>query len=67
MEIDRTASRANESQVKAAEAIIKKLKFTYNPENFDNPVLQTHYKNLEAMALDKDEPENIVDHTREKH
>ena len=25
--------------------------------------LQKHYKNLEALALDRDEPEDVTDHT----
>ena len=44
--------------------MIRRLRFSYNPENFDNPVIQTHYKNLEAMAFDKPEIEPILDHTR---
>ena len=34
-----------------SQELIKKLKFSYNPENFSNPVLQTHLKNIEALAL----------------
>lgn len=56
----------NEQQVHAAEAIIKKLRFPYDPENFDNPALQTHYKALEAMALEKDKRDEIEDHTSKK-
>lgn len=49
--------------VDAAKNIIKKLKFSYQPSNFENPSLQTHYRNLEAMALEKDEPETVQDLT----
>lgn len=53
----------NEEDVDAAKKIIKKLKFRYQPSNFENPSLQTHYRNLEAMALEKDEPEMVQDFT----
>lgn len=43
--------------------MIKNLSMKFDPENFDNPVIQTHYKNLEAMALDKSDPDLIDDHT----
>ncbi|CAK8674751.1 unnamed protein product [Clavelina lepadiformis] len=51
-------------QIEAAENLVRKLKFTYNPESFDNPAIQTHYKNLEAMALEKEQPDKIDDHTK---
>nr|CAB3267806.1 X-ray repair cross-complementing protein 5 [Phallusia mammillata] len=63
VDINKTNTRATDEQVAAAEAMIKRLRFTYDPDNFDNPALQTHYKNLEAMALEKDEPDPIEDHT----
>ena len=44
--------------------MIKRLRFPYDPENFDNPVIQTHYKNLETMALEKPDVEPIEDYTR---
>ena len=44
------------------EKIIAKLNFTqFSFESFENPDLQKHYKNLEALALDKDMPEDFVD------
>ncbi|XP_078494150.1 X-ray repair cross-complementing protein 5 [Ciona intestinalis] len=52
-----------EEQVQSAEAIIRKLRFKYDPNNFDKPALQTHYKNLEAMALAKEAPDPVTDHT----
>lgn len=55
--------KPEEEAVRTAETIIRKLRFTYHPTNFDNPALQTHYQNLEAMALEKDEPDKIDDFT----
>ncbi|XP_038067298.1 X-ray repair cross-complementing protein 5-like [Patiria miniata] len=55
--------RANVDQIDKAKEVIKKLQFKFKSENFENPVLQTHYRNLEALALDRDKPEDIVDHT----
>nr|XP_002122561.2 X-ray repair cross-complementing protein 5 [Ciona intestinalis] len=53
----------SEEQVQSAESIIRKLRFKYDPNSFDNPALQTHYKNLEAMALEKEAPDPVTDHT----
>ncbi len=46
---------------------MKGIKFTYNPDSFENPALQKHYVNIEAMALDRDAPEEITDYTCEIH
>jgi len=62
-DIPRNVPEPSEAQVEAAEAMIRRLRFPYDPENFDNPVIQTHYKNLEAMALEKPDIEPIEDHT----
>lgn len=43
--------------------MIKKLAFTFNSESFENPVLQKYWRNIEALALDRDEPEEMVDYT----
>ncbi len=37
--------------------------FPYSADTFENPSLQTHYANVEAMALDRDDPEEITDYT----
>lgn len=63
VEINRDNPKPSNIQIKAAEAMISKLKFSYDPDNIDNPVIQKHYKCLEAMALDKDQPEEFEDHT----
>ena len=51
------------AQIKKAKDVVKKLQFNFRSENFENPVLQTHYRNLEALALDRDKPEEITDLT----
>lgn len=35
-------------------------------DSFENPVLQQHFRNLEALALDMMESEQVVDLTRKK-
>uniref|UniRef100_A0A2K6TB03 Ku70/Ku80 C-terminal arm domain-containing protein n=1 Tax=Saimiri boliviensis boliviensis TaxID=39432 RepID=A0A2K6TB03_SAIBB len=45
------------------QAIIEKFGFTYRSDSFENPVLQQHFRNLEALALDLMEPEQAVDLT----
>lgn len=56
---------ATPDQIDKAKTFIKKLNFPFSSENFENPVLQTHYRTLEALALDKDLPDDVVDHTGE--
>uniref|UniRef100_A0A0F7Z7V5 DNA helicase n=1 Tax=Crotalus adamanteus TaxID=8729 RepID=A0A0F7Z7V5_CROAD len=54
---------ANQQQVNKMKEIIQKLRFKYRSESFENPVLQQHYMNLEALALDLMEPEKAEDLT----
>ncbi|KAM6437766.1 X-ray repair cross-complementing protein 6 isoform 4-T6 [Liasis olivaceus] len=54
---------ANQEQVNKMKEIIQKLRFKYRSESFENPVLQQHYMNLEALALDLMEPEKAEDLT----
>jgi hypothetical protein len=35
-------------------------------DSFENPVLQQHFRNLEALALDMMESEQVVDLTRKR-
>ena len=54
---------ANTEQIDAAKEVLKKLQFTYSSESFENPVLQKHWRNIEALALDQDAPEEMTDYT----
>lgn len=54
---------ANSEQIDAAKEVVKKLQFSYSPESFENPVLQKHWRNIEALALDRDAPEEMKDYT----
>lgn len=55
--------KASGQQIEAAKEVIKKLQFTYSSESFENPVLQKHWRNIEALALDRDAPEEMTDYT----
>ncbi|XP_052229441.1 X-ray repair cross-complementing protein 5-like isoform X2 [Dreissena polymorpha] len=55
--------KANGEQIDAAKELLKKLQFTYTSESFENPVLQKHWRNIEALALDRDAPEEMTDYT----
>ncbi|XP_028603564.2 X-ray repair cross-complementing protein 6 isoform X1 [Podarcis muralis] len=55
--------QANQEQVSKMMEIVHKLRFKYRSESFENPVLQQHYMNLEALALDLLEPEKAEDLT----
>ncbi|RVE59302.1 hypothetical protein OJAV_G00187310 [Oryzias javanicus] len=52
---------ASQMQVNKMKEIISKLRFKYRSDAFENPVLQKHYRNLEALALDMVAPEEIED------
>ncbi|XP_075689711.1 X-ray repair cross-complementing protein 6 isoform X2 [Rhinoderma darwinii] len=58
--------RANDEQVDKMKEIVHKLRFKYRSDSFENPVLQQHFRNLEALALDLMEPEPIEDLTLPK-
>ncbi|XP_023849095.1 X-ray repair cross-complementing protein 5 [Salvelinus sp. IW2-2015] len=57
---------ASDAQVEKMKEIVHKLRFKYRSGAFENPVLQQHYRNLEALALDLLVPEHIEDHTMPK-
>ncbi|XP_041034016.1 X-ray repair cross-complementing protein 6 [Carcharodon carcharias] len=57
---------ANEEQIEKMKLVVQKLKFKYRPESFENPVIQRHFRNLEALALDLKEPEGMEDLTLPK-
>ncbi|KAM4716153.1 X-ray repair cross-complementing protein 6 isoform 1-T2 [Anableps anableps] len=52
---------ASQTQVDKMKEIIYKLRFKYRSDAFENPVLQQHFRNLEALALDMVAPEDIED------
>ena len=56
---------ASADQVDKCKAMVKKLTFPYQPGMFDNPTLQKFYSSLEAIALNKDEPNDVTDYTSE--
>ncbi|KAM9325583.1 X-ray repair cross-complementing protein 6 [Gastrophryne carolinensis] len=57
---------ASDEQVDKMKEIVHKLRFKYRSDAFENPVLQQHFRNLEALALDLMEPEPIEDLTLPK-
>ncbi|KAJ8406675.1 hypothetical protein AAFF_G00295910 [Aldrovandia affinis] len=57
---------ASHAQVDKMKEVVHKLRFKYRSDAFENPALQQHYRNLEALALDLQEPELIEDLTKPK-
>uniref|UniRef100_A0A8C5QHL9 X-ray repair cross-complementing protein 6 n=1 Tax=Leptobrachium leishanense TaxID=445787 RepID=A0A8C5QHL9_9ANUR len=57
---------ANSEQVDKMKEIVQKMRFKYRSDSFENPSLQQHFRNLEALALDMIEPEPIEDLTLPK-
>uniref|UniRef100_A0A7N9AU72 DNA helicase n=1 Tax=Mastacembelus armatus TaxID=205130 RepID=A0A7N9AU72_9TELE len=52
---------ASQIQVDKMKEIVSKLRFRYRSDAFENPVIQQHYRNLEALALDMMAPEETED------
>lgn len=55
--------RAAPEQVDIARKLTKKLKFSYKPECFSHPKLRAHWAAIEAVALDLNEREEVLDST----
>lgn len=49
-------------QKEKAQELIKNLKFTFSPDKFENPDIQEHWRNIEALALERTEREEFVDY-----
>ncbi len=56
-------TRAANDEVELFKNVIRGLKFKYRPDKFENPALQTLWRNIEATALNKGEPDEFVDLT----
>ncbi|XP_035254791.1 X-ray repair cross-complementing protein 6 [Anguilla anguilla] len=57
---------ASRAQVDKMKEIVHKLRFKYRSDAFENPALQQHFRNLEALALALLEAEPIEDLTKPK-
>lgn len=56
---------ATHEQIDKAKALINQLTLSgqYDPKSYENPVLQRHYANLQALALDEETEEYLEDQT----
>lgn len=52
-------------QVEVMEKVIKKMRKVFNPLDFPNPKLASHWAAVEALAFNKSDPEPFVDSARE--
>ncbi|KAH8025184.1 hypothetical protein HPB51_004197 [Rhipicephalus microplus] len=59
--------KATPGLIALAREMVEKLRFTYHPDNFENPELQGFWSCLEALALDRDDAEHPKDYTRPDH
>ncbi|KAJ1566204.1 X-ray repair cross-complementing protein 6, partial [Nowakowskiella sp. JEL0078] len=60
-------STVSDDALNLATGLIKKLNLKkYHPANYENPGLQKHYANLQALALKKDTVDEINDQTLPK-
>ncbi|XP_065287142.1 ATP-dependent DNA helicase 2 subunit 1 isoform X2 [Dermacentor albipictus] len=60
-------TKASPALVALAKEMAEKLRFTYHPDKFENPELQSFWSCLEALALDRDDAERPEDYTRPNH
>ncbi|XKL67540.1 hypothetical protein PGB90_003031 [Kerria lacca] len=58
-----TQSELDVEQVELCKKIVRKLSFKYEPKMFENPKVQTHWANIEAIALNYRKPRTISDET----
>lgn len=57
--------KASDVQTEVVKKIVSRLELkNFSPKDYENPALQTHYANLQALALNKDHPDEIVDYTK---
>eukprot|EP01117_Protostelium_nocturnum_P007205 TRINITY_DN2579_c0_g2_i1.p1 TRINITY_DN2579_c0_g2~~TRINITY_DN2579_c0_g2_i1.p1 ORF type:complete len:759 (-),score=325.99 TRINITY_DN2579_c0_g2_i1:69-2345(-) len=54
--------KASVDQINAAKKMVKSLRIKFDSRNFENPALQKHYAALQAIALDREEVEEVVDY-----
>mmetsp|Transcript_28759 Transcript_28759/g.25881 ORF Transcript_28759/g.25881 Transcript_28759/m.25881 type:complete len:304 (+) Transcript_28759:1227-2138(+) len=57
----KTRTDVDRTQVVNAKLLIKSLSTEFDCRNFENPDIQTFYSNLQAIALNEPEPEEVVD------
>lgn len=62
-EVEEAQNIATHEQIDKAKALINQLSLPvkYDPKSYDNPVLQKHYANLQALALDEETEEAFED------
>lgn len=63
LEYEEDMPQASDEQVATMAKIVNKLKYEHSPDAFENPALQKHFRNLEALALDRPAPEEFEDYT----
>ncbi len=44
-----------------AKSVVRALKINFTPTDFENPALQKHYANVQALALDEAAPQEVED------
>lgn len=59
--------KASAGLVALAKQMVERLRFTYHPDKFENPELQSFWQCLEALALDRDDVEPPEDYTWPNH
>jgi len=59
--IGSSSTKASTEDIVLAKKFVKKLRIAFNSSNFENPALQKHYANLQALALDRETQEELVD------
>jgi len=61
IQIDPTP-KAKPEQILKAKKMVKTLRVKFDSQNFENPSLQKHYANLQALALERDTVDETPDY-----
>jgi len=54
--------KATTDQIDKAKKLVKTLRIKFDSRNFENPSLQKHYANLQAIALEREAVEEVPDY-----
>ncbi len=62
LEIEKSENVPKAEHIDAAKQVVKNLRIRFNSQNFENPALQKHYASLQAMALEREHVEPVIDY-----
>jgi ATP-dependent DNA helicase 2 subunit 1 len=55
-------TKASQEQIVKAKKLVKSLRIKFDSRNFENPALQKHYAAIQALALERENVEDVPDY-----